>query len=369
MSYYDYDEILDGVPKCYPDEKYKKIARRVVSVFNGDLMTHIRLKFQFDPDVVKIGLTAAGHDNAPEFIRNLPKWDESHEWTDGILGEDKELVKFAVRINPQVLNDIPVHWTTDDDVLNTAHAYFIEKIESTDFVLGNIETVDISEVEIIAEDFFYAHCLPELQNNRFPDPMYHDIALRMVQKFGRFGYPNLKYWCQVDHEILIALFRTDGPMIANIDKRSQDDDDDNLHQALANPEVQNAALDGIWKDIEYLWGEKSNELIEWVRRIVLRRASSDPENIMVKVRVIHEAAEHGLDWDQGMEELLSNRELLHFRNEITGLLPFMTFAADHRKAVRPHIKLPIQNRSIIKPIDTLYKMIRLNPNLVKYDCN
>ena len=225
------------------------------------------------------------------------------------------------------------------------------------------------DVEIIAKDFFYAHCLPELQNNRFPDTMYHDIALRMVQKFGRFGYPNLKYWCQVDHEILIALFRTDGPMIANIDKRSQDDDDDNLHEALANPEVQNAALDGIWKDIEYLWGEKSNELIEWVRRIVLRRASSDPQNIMVKVRVIHEAAEHGLDWDQGMEELLSNRELLHFRNEITGLLPFMTFAADHQKAVRPHIKLPIQNKSIIKPIDTLYKMIRLNPNLVKYDCN
>ena len=63
----------------------------------------------------------------------------------------------------QVLNDIPVDWTTDDDVLNTVHAYFIEKIDSTDFVLGNVKTVDVSDIKYIIEDFFYANGYSFLQ--------------------------------------------------------------------------------------------------------------------------------------------------------------------------------------------------------------
>ena len=332
VTEYDYELILKHIPECYPYDKYRKIASMVVEKHNGRLLRYLQPKCHADKELIKIALTAGGHDNAM-YILEFSALNDFEQW---ILWNDKDLALFALRINGMVLNYISDELKQDNDILRLAHSYFIERIFFTRVLVHD-------DIKSLLYDFYYTY--------GFPDEMYKDIALRMTQKFGCAAYGHLKEWLQKDRYIAMVTLRTDGTMT--------------IPDSLKNDaEVQKAALDGIWNNHDYLWFDKTEYQVKWVRKIVLGRAS-------IEKNIIHEAADHGLRWDQGMEELVrSNPALLQFRNNMTGLLPFMTFAADYQKAIRLWYQPPSEYKSISKPLETLYEMIRMNPNVVKlYNCN
>ena len=150
------------------------------------------------------------------------------------------------------------------------------------------------------------HSSEELKNNK-------EVVLAAVTDYG-WALQYASKELQNDVEVVLAAVTQHGVAFDFTSKALQD-----------NAEVVQAALMSLlikkYNTIPDGDTAANEEVVLLIHHLVSKQ-------VLVPSDVIHVASSHGLHWDHGMSTLIErDYEVLESKDEVTGLLPFMTFAS------------------------------------------